>query len=59
MQSGPLVANSVSRPAVTLEAGALHSISPADWTPSKIATTVVSLKVLDKPGGTVLKQSTI
>ena len=59
VQSGPQAANSVSRAAVILEAGALHSISPADWTPAKIATTLISLKVLDKPGGTILKQTTI
>ena len=59
VQSGPLAANSASRAAVALEAGALHSISPADWTPAAIATTQLSLKVLDKPGGTILKQTTI
>ena len=59
VQSGPQPANSVSRAAVVLEAGALHSISPADWTPAKIATASLNLKVLDKPGGAILKQTTI
>ncbi len=59
VQSGTVAANSVVRSAVTLEANAFHSISPSDWTPAKIATTPVTMKILDKPGGAVLRTMTI
>jgi hypothetical protein len=46
----------VSRPAVTLEAGKAAIIQPDSWDPAQIATSPVSMSVLDKVGGAVLQQ---
>jgi len=46
----------VSRPSVTLEAGKAAIIQPDSWDPAQIATSPVSMSVLDKVGGAVLQQ---
>jgi hypothetical protein len=46
----------VSRPSVTLQAGKAAIIQPDSWDPAQIATSPVSMSVLDKVGGTVLQQ---
>ena len=46
----------VSRPSVTLQAGKAAIIQPDSWDPAQIATSPVSISVLDKVGGTVLQQ---
>jgi hypothetical protein len=57
MQSGSDAANAVTRAAVLLDAGTVHSIAPADWAATALASAPVTLKQLDKIGGTVLKRT--
>jgi hypothetical protein len=56
IQSGSDVANAATRPALTVAAGAVMKILPADWTPANIARTQVVVQHLDKVGGNVLNQ---
>jgi hypothetical protein len=59
MQSGSDAANSVTRAAISLDAGTVHSIAPADWAATALSSAPVTLKLLDKIGGTVLKQTQV
>jgi hypothetical protein len=58
MQSGANPANSAARNVVAGANGVL-AVSPANWTADAIAKSPVTVKQLDKLGGTVLKQSSV
>jgi hypothetical protein len=59
IQSGVNATNSATRPSLTVGAGAVMKILPADWTAANIAKSHVIVQHLDQVGGTVLNETQI
>jgi hypothetical protein len=57
MQAGSNAANAIARSVVATGGNAAVTVAPASWTAPSIATSAVTVKNYDRPGGTLLKQT--